>query len=329
MLTVGLVHGELASLLWGGAFGFVWCYAVVVRTLVARQQRVRRPQGRLELPDGTLWLRSSPPPTPAFFRWTVVTRATHSPTRSVTHRLTLEGPDTPIPLGLPRGRYEIVVTWELADVFGLTRLVPRHQWTTTLLVEPTSLPFSPPPPPATKSGPWRPRRAGRRAGDPFDVRRYAPGDDLRRLHWPLYAHAGIPFVRTAEPTPPPTGHQFLILDTEAPTEEVLDDRLGRLATWLRILDSQGTPWTLAIPSVGESLTSEPGPTLAALTPATLPSAPVNPHWPETVTLLTGPESQGAAQLARKLAATRRRYRPVVVVPPSPVSLPEPWWRRRS
>jgi len=134
-------------------------------------------------------------------------------------------------------------------------------------------------------------------------------------------------VRTAEPTPPPSGHQFLILDTEADTEEILDDRLGRLVTWLAQLEQGGTGWTLAIPAAGLWLQTNPGPVLAALEPAQLPDL-LDPQWPETVTLLTGPGSRGAAALARRLALSRRRYRPVVVPLPGEVALaPRPWWGR--
>ena len=220
--------------------------------------------------------------------------------------------------------------WELTDAFGFTRLIPRARWTEILTVEPVWVPFSPPRPPATRPGPWRPRRTGRRAGDPFDVRSYVPGDDLRRLHWPLFAHAGDLYVRTAEPSPPPSGHQFLVLDTEAASEEELDERLGRLLNWLSALDAQGTGWTLAIPASDITLTAgtAPGPILAALTPAVLPDGPVVPGWPETVTVLTGQGSRGAAALSRRLAEARRRFQPIISPStPHPASQKIPWWGR--
>jgi uncharacterized protein (DUF58 family) len=229
----------------------------------------------------------------------------------------------------PRGEYEVQVRWELVDAFGLTRLHAKALWTTTVWVPPTALPFSPPRPPAARPGPWTPRRTGRRAGDPFDVRRYVPGDDLRRLHWPLYAHAGNLFVRTSEPTPPPTGHQFVVLDTEAASEEDLDGRLGRLATWLLLLGAQGTGWTVAVPATDEFLDpSTPWEKrLAALSPEPLPDGPVPPSWPATVVLVTGPTSSGAARLASRLEAARRRFQPVFIPAPPVQGRRWSWWRR--
>lgn len=326
---MGFVHGELTSLLWGGAFGFAWSYVQVARALVARHPTVRNPLGRLEplVPGGLTFRTAQPPPTPAFFHWTLVVEGRHSPSRAFIRTRGLEAVSE-LPLDLPRGRYEVSARWEMHDLLGFSRLVPPARWTASMTVEPPALPFSPPPPPATKAGPWRPRRAGRRTGDPFDVRPYLPGDDLRRLHWPLFAHSGTAFVRTAEPSPPPTGHQFLVLDTEAASEEVLDDRIGRLVTWLRLLDGQNAGWTLAIPSAGVTLNASPGTALAGLTPAEFPEALGEAGWPEAVTLVTGPKSRGAEALARRLAASRRRCRPVVVpVPPVPQPPSPPWWSR--
>lgn len=302
---------------------------MVARIVVARHPSARHPQGRLEaLVPGQLTFRTGLlPPAPAFFHWTLVVEGRHSFQRAFTRTENLQGV-TELPLELPRGHYLVSARWEMTDLLGFSRLVPATRWTTTITVEPAPLPFSPPPPPATRSGPWRPRRAGRRTGDPFDVRPYLPGDDLRRLHWPLFAHSGTAFVRTAEPSPPPTGHQFLILDTEAATEEVLDDRLGRLLSWLKLLDTQNAGWTLAIPAIGVTVNASAGPVLAALSPAGFPEAPGEAAWPEAVTLVTGPQSRGAEVLSRRLVATRRRCRPVFIPAPSfsppPVS---PWWQR--
>lgn len=329
-MTIGLVHGELTTLLWGGAFAFLWGYTAAARLAVGRHPKVRHSGGRIEtLGRGQVRFRTPAlPPAPAFFSWTLVVAGVHSSARSFLRRLPLTGLETDLPAPPERGRYTVTAWWEMTDLFGFTRLVPRSRWETVLTVEVQPLPFLPPQPPATRPGPWRPRRAGRRAGDPFDVRHYIPGDDLRRLHWPLYAHSGVPFVRTAEPTPPPTGHQFLILDTEAGSEEELDDRLGRLVTWLADLEAQGTGWTLAVPAAGQVLTADPGPLLASLSPAPLPDGPVDAGWPDLVTLLTGPRSVGAARLVKRLSATRRRFRPVVVPPPPRTEqAPRPWWRR--
>jgi hypothetical protein len=122
----------------------------------------------------------------------------------------------------------------------------------------------------------------------------------------------------------------LVLDTQANSEEDLDDRLERLISWLEILDGQGTGWTLVIPAFDTTLTSReaPGGFLATLTPAPLPDRPVASSWPAMVTLLTGPGSRGAARLAQRLITTRRRFQPVETPPHTlQKQAPPPWWRR--
>ena len=329
ILAAGLLHGELTSLLWGGAFGFLWAYVFVARTATSFVEHFRAPRGTLEaVPGPVLVFRTDTRPTaPAFFGWWLRVEGVHSTARRFERRAPLAD-STTLALELPRGVYRVTARWELTDVFGFTRLLPRARWETVVTVEPGTRPFVPPPPPPTRPGPWRPRRSGRRTGDPFDVRAYTPGDDLRRLHWPLYAHSDTLFVRTAEPSPPPAGHQFLVLDTEAASEEELDGRLESLRTWLNTLDAQGTGWSLVVPAADLVVeAANLGPGLAGLVPAPLPDR-ADPAWPEVVTLLTGPRSAGGARLARLLAATRRRLHPVVVeVAASAPAAARPWWRR--
>ena len=330
---MGVVHGELTSLLWGGAFAFVWAYAVVARTVAGRHPLARKPEGSLEtVGPGVLVFRTAHcPPAPAFFTWSVVVKGDHSAARKFDRRERLEAGDTALEGELLRGRYRVEARWELTDAFGFTRLVPAHRWRTVVTVAPTPVPFVPPPPPATGSGPWRPRRTGRRAGDPFDVRPYIPGDDLRRLHWPLYAHSDTLFVRTADPVPPPSGHEFLVLDTEAPTEEDLDLRLGALMTWLADLSARSVTWTLAIPSIDRVVTGseDPAPLLSALTTTPLPDGPVPVTWPGALTLVTGPASRGAVALAGRLTASRRRFHPVeIALAPRSPTLRRRWWSRK-
>lgn len=332
MLSSGLVHGELTTLLWGGAFTFVWLYAMVARALAGRAPGVRWPQGSLIVDSGNqlVFVTEAKPTAPAFFAWWLRVEGLHSSARRFEVRIPLEAGRKPLVLSPPRGHYQVTARWELTDAFGFTRLIPRARWTAVLVVEPVPLPFSPPRPPATRPGPWRPQRSGRQAGDPFDVRQYAPGDDLRRLHWPLLAHAAQLFVRTAEPSPPPSGHQFLILDTEASSEEDLDERLGRLVTWLAQLQAQGTGWTVVIPAIQKTLRPEAaaGPILAALTPAPLPDEPVPAGWPASVTVLTGPRSQGTARLSQRLISARRRFQSVETpLAQREPSAKRPWWRR--
>lgn len=318
---MGLVHGELTALLWAGAFGFVGAYTVAAGRLVLLSARARRPRGTWDvLPGPTLLFRAtSLPPAPALFSWHLAVEAVHSPERRVrvTQPLT---ESVSVTVAWPRGRYQAEARWELRDFFGFTVCSPRPRWTTTVVVPPSPSTLASPQPPAHRVGTWHPRRTGRRAGDPFDVRRYTAGDDLRRLHWPLYAHAGLLFVRTADPSPPPAGRWHLVLDTEVGTEHGLDHRLGALARWLTDLDTRGSPWVLEVPAWDLRIRSGqdwPSP-LAALSPR---------PWPEgwvpqstDATLVTGP---GSRSLGSWTAAP-----PVVVPNQQPAPVPRrPWWAR--
>ncbi len=225
----------------------------------------------------------------------------------------------------PRGRYEVTARWELADWFGFTRLVVPPRGNTVVVIEPQPRLFSPPPLPEYRRGSSRPRRTGRRSGEPFDVRHYVPGDDLRRLHWPLYAHSDTLFVRTAEPVPPPAGHQFIVLDVAATDEAALDSRLEQLTGWLTALDSRDAGWTLTVPAANLTLRSGAGyAALAALSPGSLPVT-IDPSWPETVSVVTGP--RGAPAFLSELARSRRHVRPVVIPDPKPVPPNRAWWSR--
>ncbi len=55
-------------------------------------------------------------------------------------------------------------------------------------------------------------RTRRENSDFYEVRKFYPGDDPRRLHWKLYAHSGELFLRKGEPEPPPSGLYQIVLD---------------------------------------------------------------------------------------------------------------------
>lgn len=291
---------------------------------------VRSPEASLEIgADASITLRTEEVPVPpALFRWTLEAEGAHSADRKFLVSAALNA-ETRLEPNPPRGRYQVEARWVLADTFGFFRWSPRRRWTGVLTVAGAATPGPPPPRPRMLSGTWRPRKTGRRAGDPFDVRRYADGDDLRRIHWPLFAHAGLLFVRTADPSPPPLGRWTVILDTEAPSETALDQRLGTLVRWLSGWDALGQPWTVVLPSRG--LTLRAGQTwadeLAALTPAPLPDRPEGTFGSGSI-LLTGPGSRGAVRWTGLFAGAGLEVRPVVVPEPTPEpAVRRPWWSR--
>ena len=77
-----------------------------------------------------------------------------------------------------------------------------------------------------------------RSRELFDLRKYTPGDDPRRMHWKLFAHLEELFLRQGEDTPPPRGEFPVYLDLSAPgltpsplMDAFLDKILGRFALW--------------------------------------------------------------------------------------------------
>ncbi|MDR0662743.1 MAG: DUF58 domain-containing protein [Spirochaetaceae bacterium] len=55
----------------------------------------------------------------------------------------------------------------------------------------------------------------RKTDDLTEQRPYIPGDDLRRINWKLYSHAGELFVRQEDREPPPHSRFILLIDTDA------------------------------------------------------------------------------------------------------------------
>ncbi len=53
----------------------------------------------------------------------------------------------------------------------------------------------------------------KRSNELLEVRKYFPGDDVRKLNWKLFAHTGELFLRIGEETPPPQSEFLLILDS--------------------------------------------------------------------------------------------------------------------
>ena len=55
-------------------------------------------------------------------------------------------------------------------------------------------------------------RRRRRSEELLEVRKYFPGDDIRKVHWKVFAHTSELFLRIGEETPPPESRFLVILD---------------------------------------------------------------------------------------------------------------------
>ena len=92
---------------------------------------------------------------------------------------------------------------DLSPSFGFT-VYPRATATETMPVIP-------------KAGVGQERISGKRKGDELlELRKYYPGDDVRRINWKLYSHVQELFIRIVENDPPPSSDLLVVLDTGFP-----------------------------------------------------------------------------------------------------------------
>jgi hypothetical protein len=97
----------------------------------------------------------------------------------------------------------------------------------------------------------------------LEVKKYYPGDDIRRLNWKVFAHTRELFVRKGEETPPPDVKLLFILDPalspmipESVREDYLDSLVEACATLLLLTIDGGNPVMLCVPGLGGPRTFE-------------------------------------------------------------------------
>jgi hypothetical protein len=86
----------------------------------------------------------------------------------------------------------------------------------------------------------------RRSEELLEVRKYFPGDDIRKVHWKVFAHTSELFLRIGEETPPPKSRMLVILDPACSTAipegiraDYLDGLVERCAAVVLDLLSRG------------------------------------------------------------------------------------------
>jgi uncharacterized protein (DUF58 family) len=86
----------------------------------------------------------------------------------------------------------------------------------------------------------------------LEVKKYYPGDDIRRINWKIFAHTHELFVRKGEETPPPDVKLLFLIDlTPSPlvpdsiSEDYLDSLVETCATLLLISLEGGNPVMLS------------------------------------------------------------------------------------
>jgi uncharacterized protein (DUF58 family) len=132
-------------------------------------------------------------------------------------------------------------------------------------------------------------RRRRRSEELLEVRKYYPGDDMRRLNWKVFAHLNELFLRVGEEVPPPESRILFVLDSTlnplvpaAAAADYLDGLVSSCASQLITLLDRRIEVMLSLPGLREcrSYTEESrSALLAALAEAWWTDAPWAPDLP--------------------------------------------------
>jgi uncharacterized protein (DUF58 family) len=237
ILIIGVLRMELAAILWGSAFTLLAVYSLLANRIM--QLVLRR------------FFEKTPDPVDFTLSATGV-----FPRSSATAELNAELPRFRAP-GV-RTRFEILLHWPgrdplrlssdlrgggnrrvfefspsyrgcyqsreghivISDLLGFTRFPVALDLEEKLRVFPEVQPQAARRLPSLEGGQEENRsRWPRRSQELLEVRKYFPGDDIRKVHWKVFAHTSELFLRIGEETPPPESRFLVILDS-APTEAV-------------------------------------------------------------------------------------------------------------
>lgn len=213
----------------GGVFLFIFSFAGVLFSAfrLKREIKLRNPAVSLnksELIDSRedhLRLRAELSGSPVCLPWTMILWRTDFSWKGY-RRFSLSffikngaGEGETLPAG--RGRYEGVSSLEVADIFSLVRFSLPVSNSINLFVRPGAGRFRNVKPNARSGGTEKRLPRGSITGeDFFDTRKYLPGDDVKRIHWKVYAHTGELFMRIQERLPPPAAKCLILLDPLPP-----------------------------------------------------------------------------------------------------------------
>lgn len=125
---------------------------------------------------------------------------------------TIDRAETP-----PRGYYQCVesrlVVSDYSGFFALSRRLDNAGSSGPLLIRPEpEKPASGSIPPG-KTGDTRGKSTFRRSDELYETRPYSPGDDIRKIHWKVFAHSGELSLRQGELLPPPANEYYFCINT--------------------------------------------------------------------------------------------------------------------
>ena len=234
ILAIGLLRMELAAILWGGAFALLAVYALLANRIM--QAVLRRYFDKMPDPvDFTLPPEGVFPRTATAAQINVEIPRFRAPGIRIDFDISLHWPGrdplqvssdlrggrncqcielVPGYRGWYRSRQARVV---VSDALGFTRRALCFDLEEGLRVYPAVQPQASMRAPRMEDGREENRlRRHRRSEELLEVRKYFPGDDIRKVHWKVFAHTLELFLRIGEETPPPESRFLVILDS-APT----------------------------------------------------------------------------------------------------------------
>ena len=254
LLWIGVVRGELGSMLWGGVFFVLTAILVlqVVRSRCRLELWLRRNAGECSVQaesyiglagDRTSFRVLLPglPGIPVGVRLYGLLQGSWQPERGVErtvatrfYPLTEQAVEVELK---QRGRFRWQLVLVCEDVLGCSGArvaLPGEEHESLLLphgILSHPVPHIQPRGGVVHEGHGPPQRSH----ELFETRSYHPGDDVRRIHWKQYAHSGNIQVRIGEEVPPPAGdvRVALYLPPEKHTPEYLDAAADAAAGILR------------------------------------------------------------------------------------------------
>jgi len=275
LLALGLFRADLAALFWGASFILYALYALTgshLARLSLRRRRTSDPElVSIVLPSsglqpgraGEALLSARLPRSlpPGFFvRFSLPLHWHDRVLRSVTSRLGHGRTETSVRFrAARRGLYRSeAANLEIQDVLGFTANLLPVPLAESLAVFPSP----------SAEGPWRlltegdnpaaSRSTRRRSEELLEVRKYYPGDDVRRLNWKVFAHSRELFLRIGEETPPPESRLLFVLDSsENPlvprflSDDYLDGLVDACASAMEALAAEGMSVLLCRPGSRE------------------------------------------------------------------------------
>jgi uncharacterized protein (DUF58 family) len=282
VLAVALVRMELAALLWGSSFLLLGLYCLAGNHLarLGLLRHLRRTPDPLDcsLPGEGFFpgesvaaeLRADMPPRllPGFQLSVCLELAWEGrPALQLRSPLSAGRNHRTVLLSLPhRGCYRSEEgRLQLRDRLGFCASELPVALRETVVVYPALAAGASPQLPLFSGGGERERRRRRlRSEELLEVRKYFPGDDIRRIHWKVYAHLDELFLRIGEETPPPRSRLLVLLDA-APSAAVppvvaadyLDGLVGACGAAVQALLSRGLQVLFAALHEGAPLTVTP------------------------------------------------------------------------